>query len=93
MTDVFQPINLTVNNWVKSKVTSKFNAWLRNSLNKELDDGKALDEINRKILLTTMKQLHAGWLIDIYNELSSPEGRKVILGGWKSLSYATSWII
>ena len=30
-----------------------------------------------------MKPLHAGWLIDIYNELSSFEGRKVILGGWK----------
>ena len=93
MSDFFQPIDLTVNKWVKSKVTSKFNAWFRNSLNKELDDEKALDEINIKFLLTTMKPLHAGWLIDIYNELSSPEGRKVILGGWKSLSYATSWII
>ena len=93
MTDVFQPLDLTVNKWVKSKVTFRFNAWFRNSLNKELDDGKALDEINRKILLTTMKPLHAGWSIDIYNKLSSPEGRKVILGGWKSLSYATSWII
>ena len=30
-----------------------------------------------------MKPLHAGWLIDIYNELLSSEGRKVILGGWK----------
>ena len=30
-----------------------------------------------------MKPLHAGWVIDIYNELLSSEGRKVILRGWK----------
>ena len=41
------------------------------------------DEINIKFLLTTMKPLHAGWVIDIYNELLSSEGRKVILRGWK----------
>ena len=41
------------------------------------------DEINIKFLLTTMKPLHAGWLIVIYNALSSSESRKVMLGGWK----------
>ena len=83
MTDVYQPLDLTVNKWVKQKMTSKFNAWYRDTLNNELDAGKTLDEINIKFLLTTMKPLHANWLIDIYNDLSSAEGKKVILGGWK----------
>ena len=30
-----------------------------------------------------MKLLHANWLIDLYNELTSPPAKDVIIGGWK----------
>ena len=36
-----------------------------------------------KFLLTTMKPLHAKWLIDSYNEMSSEACREVILSGWR----------
>ena len=31
-----------------------------------------------------MKPLHAKWVIDVFNQLSSFEGKKVILAGWKA---------
>ena len=31
-----------------------------------------------------MKPLHAGWLIDVYNQLSLFEGEQIILSGWKA---------
>ena len=30
-----------------------------------------------------MKPLHATWLIDLYNELTSPRAKDVIIAGWK----------
>ena len=30
-----------------------------------------------------MKPLHANWLIDLYNELTSPRAKDVIIGAWK----------
>ena len=31
-----------------------------------------------------MKPLHAGWLIDVYNQLSLSDGKQIILSGWKA---------
>ena len=31
-----------------------------------------------------MKPVHAGWLIDAYNKLSSSDGKSLILSGWKA---------
>ena len=84
MTDVYQPLDLTVNKWVKNKIMNRFNNWYRIELNSELDSGKSLDEVNIKFQLSKMKPLHAGWLIETYNELSSDEGKQVIISGWRA---------
>ena len=31
-----------------------------------------------------MKLLHAGWLIDCYNQLTSSHGKEIILAGWRA---------
>ena len=31
-----------------------------------------------------MKPLHAGWLIDCYNQLTSSHGKEIILPGWRA---------
>ena len=31
-----------------------------------------------------MKPLHAWWLIDCYNQLTSPQGKEIILAGWRA---------
>ena len=84
MTANFQVLDLTVNKWVKGIMIDKFIKWFAETLRKELDAGKSLDEISIKFKLTTMKPLHAKWVIDIFNQLSSFEVEKVILAGWKA---------
>ena len=76
MTADFQVLHLTVNKWVKGIMMNKFNKWFAETLRKELDAGKSLDEINIKLKLATMKPLHTKWAIDVFNQLSSFEGRK-----------------
>ena len=84
MTADFQVLDLTANKWVKGIMMDKFNKWLAENLRKELDAGKSLAEISIKFKLTAMKLLHVEWVIDVFNQLSSFEGKKVILAGWKA---------
>ena len=55
---------------------------VRNTLRNELESGKKLENITIKFLLSTMKPLHAGWLIDCYDQLISSHRKEIILGGW-----------
>ena len=80
----FQVLDLTVNKWVKGIMMGKFNDWFAETLRRELDCGKSLDDITIKSKLTTMKPLHAGWLIDVYNQLLPFKGKQIILSGWKA---------
>ena len=34
--------------------------------------------------LTTLKPLHAKWLVEYYNEIASENGSSVIINGWKA---------
>ena len=86
MTADFQVLDLTVNKWVKGIMMGKFNDWFAETLRRELDCGKSLGDITIKFKLTTMKTLHAGWLVDVYNQLSSFEGKQIILSGWQRQS-------
>ena len=85
MTTDFQVLDLIVNKWVKGIVMEKFNKWFAETLRKELDAGKSLDEISIKFKVMTMKYLHAKWVIDVFNQLSSFEEKKLILAGWNAL--------
>ena len=88
MTDLFQPLDLTTNKWVKNFMKKKFCDWFTCQLREGLKKGQPLEEIDIKFQLTTLKPLHATWLIDCYNKLSSNEGKEVILSGWRSSGIA-----
>ena len=50
---------------------------VRNKLRNELENGKELENTTIKFLLSTMKPLNAGWLIDCYSHLTSSQGNIV----------------
>ena len=82
MTDYFQVLDLTVNKWVKDFMKQKFNEWFATQLRNESESGKELEIITIKFLLSTIKPLHEGCLIDCYNHTS--HGREIILAGWRA---------
>ena len=82
ITDYLQVLNLTVNKWVKDFMKQKFNEWFAIHLRNALESGKELENIISNFLLSIMKSLHAGWLIDCYNQLTSSHGKEIILAGW-----------
>ena len=83
MTNYNQPLDGNTNKWAKDFRKAKSSTWFSKQVQKHLDKGIALEDIDIRFQLTTMKPLHANWLIDLYNKLTSPQVKDVIIGGWK----------
>ena len=75
MTYLYQPLDLTVNGYDKKFSKKKFNEWYANQVIQQLDEGKNLYEIEIKLRLSMLKLLHAEWLTDLYNLMTSAEGK------------------
>ena len=46
--------------------------------------GKKVEEIEISFRLTTIKPLHAKWLMELYNHITPEAGSKIIINGWKA---------
>ena len=84
MTHLYQLLDLTVNRSAKSFFKRKFTEWFSYEITRLLDAGTKLDDIEVKLKLTILKPLHASWIIDFFNHMTSTEGKQIILNGWKS---------
>ena len=83
MTNLFQPLDLTVNRSFKAMMKRKFTEWYSKRISEELDKGTPLEEIDIKLKLSVLKPLHAKWLVDAFNFFTSPEGKDIISKGWQ----------
>ena len=84
MTIIFQPLDLTVNSSFKALMKKKFTERYSKQIANELEKGTPLDDIEVKLKLSVLKPLHACWLIDAYDHLTSEAGRKIIANRWQS---------
>ena len=85
LTHLFQPLDLTVNGAAKKFIKKEFITCYSSIIQQQLESGKKLEDINIDMRLTIVKPLHvhAQWLVNTYNFFTGPEGRKIILKGWK----------
>ena len=81
----FQPLDVQggPNGFVKRLMKTKFTNWYAEQVTKALDEGQELGSVDVPLKLTIMKPLHAKWLMEIYNEMTSSVGREVCVKGWK----------
>ena len=83
MTHLFQPLDLTVNGSAKAFLKAKFTEWFPQKIEESLSEGKDLEDIDISPILSVLKPLHASWVIDMYNYLTTTKGKVVIENGWK----------
>ena len=62
----------------------RFTEWYSQEIWKELESGKALNDVHIKLMLTILKPLHVSWVIDLYDYLTSQKGAEIIFNGWQS---------
>ena len=82
MTKFYQPLDLTVNGSAKRFMGKKFNGWYSDQITQQLESGKSLEDVDVKLRLSILKPIHAEWVVDFYNYMTSDDGKKVIENGW-----------
>ena len=83
MTHVFQWLDLTVNKFVKDFMKGKFNTWFSRQISLGLENDVELDDIGVDYRLSVLKPLHAKWLVELYNHMSTDEGEEIVANSWK----------
>ena len=69
---------------VRKKIyEKKFVTWYAEEIKKQMDAGVSAESIDVNLKLTSLKALHANWLIELYNVLTTADGRETVLNGWK----------
>ena len=61
----------------------KYAIWHAPQIPAGLKKGLAVDEIDVKIPLTTMKPLHAKWIMNLCDEITSKKGKEIVFKGYK----------
>ena len=84
MTQLFQPLDLTVSKHCKSYLKQLFSEWHAQQIENLLSLGKKVEEIIIEFSLTTLKPLHVKWLVEYYDVTTSENGSSVIINGWKA---------
>ena len=73
MTNFLQPLDLTVNGYVKKFMRGKFNAWYSLQIGNQLDAGKQLQDIEcyNHMTTTAAQKCHSRWVEGHRNHGSS----------------------
>ena len=68
LTDLFQPLDVQggPNGYVKRMMKNKFTLWYADQMDQALDAGTALSNIEVSLKLSTVKPLHAKWILAKY---------------------------
>ena len=88
MTKHYQPLDLTVSWHCKQYIGKMFNDWYTSEVFNQLDEDKHIDLVDVNVLLSVLKPLHAGWLVEFYNHMTTGEGRENILSGQRASGIA-----
>lgn len=81
---LFQPMDLTVNGNCRKLMKGKFPEWYKQQVANALQAGVKGENINFEFILTTIKPIHAKWIVDYHNHITSEAGTSFFIKGWKS---------
>ena len=84
-TYLFKPLDNQggLNGFVKRLIKKEFSGWYAVQITHAMDDSRELGSIDVELKLSMIKPLHAKWMMEVQNEMTSAEGKKVSLKGWE----------
>ena len=82
MTHKLQPLDINVNGIAKGFLKDDFQTWHTDEIQRQMDNGKDVYEVDVDTLLSQMKPINARWVIGLYDKLRNYE--KMIENGFKA---------
>ena len=85
LTYLFQPLDVQEgpDGYVKRFMKKTFTLSYSDQVISALDECKDIKDVDISLKLSVVKPHHTKWLIEMYNHMTSSEGRDVCLKGWK----------
>ena len=83
MTHFFQPLDLIVNGQAKKFCKNKFTTWCSAEVPKQVESGANFEDADVDLKLSVLKPIHTTCLVEMYNFLTSAQGRAHVLKGWE----------
>lgn len=81
MTNVYQPLDLSVNRSCKSYLRREAQCWYSKEIEKQVKEGKQSHEIKVDTRVSVVKPLHAKWVVSFYDYMNGhPE---IVMSGWR----------
>ena len=77
----FQPLNIKINGVAKGFLKDQFQIWYTDEMQKQMDNGRGIYEVDVDARLSRMKPIHGRWVIGYYDKLRNSE--KMIENGFK----------
>jgi hypothetical protein len=71
MTNLFQPLDLTVNRAVKSIVRSCHSSYYSGEVQKQLAAGIAASDVKVDVRVSRFKPMYASWLVHVYHDMQN----------------------
>ena len=82
-TGELQPLDLTFNEPFKREMKECFTRWYASLIKKDLDQGKGVGEVKPDLRTSTVKPIHARWLMEVHSKLS--KNSDLIISGLRRL--------
>ena len=73
LTNHFQLLDLNVNSHAKTFLKEKFQQWCAQQVQKELDSGRIIYQVDIETRLSIMKPTHARWIIRLYDKFRNSD--------------------
>ena len=80
-TNLFQPLDISVNMSAKCYLAEKYQNWYAEKVLQQLNRGVVAHDVKVDVRLSTIKPLHARWIIDMYKHLKDSKG--LVLSGFR----------
>ena len=77
MTKFYQPLD----GYAKRFLKRKFNEWYSGQVKTQLDKNIAIEDVQVGLQLTRLKPIHAAWLVEFYNHMTTSKGKEIINDG------------
>ena len=74
VTHIYQPLDVSVNSASKQFMKRKFVDWYARQIVTEMNKDTDVEQIRLQMKLSVMQPLHASWLFNLYNYMTSSPG-------------------
>ena len=80
-TNLFQPLDISVNKSAKCFIVDKYQDWHAEKVLQQLNRGVAAHDVKVDVRFSNMKPLHANWVIEMYHHLK--RFKQIVISGFR----------